>query len=96
MLPFLVPVLFTFYIQGVLILNKNSGAKGLRWGWVWIPDGLILRGENRGIRGKKTSPIATLSFINHTRIGPGTKPGFHEERTAPKPSRPKYMKLLLP
>jgi hypothetical protein len=30
MLPFLVTVLFTIYIQGVLILKKNSGAKGLR------------------------------------------------------------------
>jgi hypothetical protein len=29
MLPFLVSLLFTFYIQVVLILKKNSGAKGL-------------------------------------------------------------------
>jgi len=33
-LTYLVPVLFTFYIQGVPKLNKNSGAKRLMWPYV--------------------------------------------------------------
>jgi len=32
----------------------------------------------------KTCSIATLSSTNDTRNGPRTKPGFHEERPAPK------------
>jgi len=40
-LTYLVPVLFTFYIQGVLKLKNNSGAKRLKaqfvtWGVTWL------------------------------------------------------------
>jgi hypothetical protein len=45
MLTCLVPVLFTFYIQGVLKLKKNSGAKRLRN--IGIQCSLTQREENR-------------------------------------------------
>jgi len=41
-LTYLVPVLFTFYIQGVLQLKNNSGAKRLIWGLFVIVWGLCL------------------------------------------------------
>jgi len=51
----LVPVLFTFYIQGVLKLKKNnSGAKRLRLPRQWVKDT-----ESNG------APAAVTSFGTH-------------------------------
>jgi cytochrome bd-type quinol oxidase subunit 2 len=47
MLPFLVPVLFTFYIQSGLKFKKNSGAKGLRFLRHWYRPEAISRFETQ-------------------------------------------------
>jgi len=55
----------------------------LRWGWIWAPWWIDAdRGKQR--YSKKTCSIATLFSTDHIRNGPRTKPGFHEERPAPK------------
>ena len=67
MLTCLVSVLFTFYIQDVLKLKNNSGAKGL----IWRTVGMRVKRENRSTR-RNTSPIVTLptTYITWTGLRP--------------------------
>ena len=90
---YLVPVLFTFYIQGVLKLKKNSGAKRLKESTVmllYIKDksksvplqAWIVPESSRKLRFpdlmKKAQEVGKVVILTHRPpLPPGNTPGTH-------------------